>query len=39
MDASFDTTSYDLEFVDSTILLPGSMCRDLSSMDDLAWNF
>ncbi|KAJ6690041.1 hypothetical protein OIU85_006336 [Salix viminalis] len=38
MDASFDTTSYDLEFVDST-LLPGSMCRDLSSMDDLAWNF
>ncbi|CAK7326031.1 unnamed protein product [Dovyalis caffra] len=38
MDASFDTSSYDLDFVDST-LLSGSMCRDLSSMDDIAWNF
>jgi myb proto-oncogene protein len=38
MDASFDTSSYDLELVDST-LFPGSICRDLGSMDDLSWNF
>ncbi|KAG5237332.1 myb-related protein [Salix suchowensis] len=38
MEASFDTSSYDHGLVDST-LFPGSMCHDLSSMDDLAWNF
>ncbi|KAG6758111.1 hypothetical protein POTOM_038447 [Populus tomentosa] len=38
MDAPFDTSSYDLELVDSK-LFPASMCRDLSSMDDLSWNF
>ncbi|KAF9674491.1 hypothetical protein SADUNF_Sadunf10G0132800 [Salix dunnii] len=38
MEASFDTSSYDLGLVDST-LFPGSMCHDLSSMDDLAWDF
>ncbi|KAF2302889.1 hypothetical protein GH714_010302 [Hevea brasiliensis] len=38
MDASFDGSSFGLEFVEST-LLSSSMCRELDSMDDLAWNF
>ncbi|GAV64898.1 Myb_DNA-binding domain-containing protein, partial [Cephalotus follicularis] len=38
MDASFDNSTYDLEFIEST-LMSCSMCRDLSSIDDLAWNF
>ncbi|KAJ4705747.1 MYB transcription factor [Melia azedarach] len=40
MDCSFDSSSFDLEFVDST-LMSGAMCRDFSSisMDDFAWNF
>ncbi|XP_034679221.1 transcription factor MYB26-like [Vitis riparia] len=38
IDVSFDSSSFDLEFVEST-LLSGAICRDLTSMDDLAWNF
>ncbi|KAK9266666.1 hypothetical protein L1049_005502 [Liquidambar formosana] len=38
MDTSFDSSSFDLEFLEST-LMSGTMSRDLSSIDDLAWNF
>lgn len=38
MDASFDSSSFGLEFVEYT-LLSSSTCGDLGSMDDLAWNF
>lgn len=41
MDGSLDSTSFDLGFVEST-LMSGAMCRDnLNSMDDYnyAWNF
>ena len=38
IDVSFDISSFDLELVEST-LLSGAICRDLTSMDDLAWNF
>lgn len=38
MDASFDSSCFGLDFVEST-LFSSSMCRELSSMDDLAWNF
>ncbi|KAL5746656.1 hypothetical protein ACOSP7_027802 [Xanthoceras sorbifolium] len=38
MDSSFDSSSFDFEFVESTFM-SGAICRDLSSMDDFAWNF
>lgn len=38
IDVSFDSSSFDLEFVDST-LMSAAICRDLTSMDNLAWNF
>ncbi|XP_022718156.1 myb-related protein 308-like [Durio zibethinus] len=38
MDASFENCSFDLGLLEST-LFPPAMCRDLSSMDDFAWNF
>ncbi|KAJ0099028.1 hypothetical protein Patl1_19789 [Pistacia atlantica] len=40
IDCSFDSSSFDLEFVESTFM-SGAMCRDLSSIsiDDFAWNF
>ncbi|WRX28618.1 SANT/Myb domain - like 10 [Theobroma cacao] len=38
MDASFDSCSFDLGLLEST-LISAAMCRDLSSMDDFAWNF
>ncbi|XVE99019.1 hypothetical protein REPUB_Repub03eG0160500 [Reevesia pubescens] len=38
MDASFESCSFDLGLLDST-LISAAMCRDLSSMDDFAWNF
>ncbi|KDP40989.1 hypothetical protein JCGZ_03785 [Jatropha curcas] len=38
IDASFDSSGFGLDFVEST-LFSSSMCRELSSMDDLAWNF
>ncbi|XP_059664570.1 transcription repressor MYB6-like [Cornus florida] len=37
-DCPFDGFSFDLEFVEST-LMSGAMCGDLTSMGDLAWNF
>ncbi|XVE74247.1 hypothetical protein DITRI_Ditri12bG0001600 [Diplodiscus trichospermus] len=39
MDASFESCNFDLSLLEST-LMSAAMCpRDLSSMDDLAWNF
>ncbi|KAK3220589.1 hypothetical protein Dsin_014559 [Dipteronia sinensis] len=43
MDSSFDSSSFDLEFAESTLNMSGAICaRDdhlISSMDDFAWNF
>ncbi|XWS16730.1 hypothetical protein CRYUN_Cryun33cG0003100 [Craigia yunnanensis] len=38
LDASFESCSFDLGLLEST-LMSAAMCRDLSSMDDFAWNF
>ncbi|XWS10477.1 hypothetical protein CRYUN_Cryun39dG0083100 [Craigia yunnanensis] len=39
MDASFDSCSFDLGLLESTLMSAAMCTRDLSSMDDLAWNF
>ncbi|KAA8527209.1 hypothetical protein F0562_008562 [Nyssa sinensis] len=40
----YDSCSFDLEFMESTLMsgeicLSGEICRDLTTMDDLAWHF
>ncbi|XVF77784.1 hypothetical protein PTKIN_Ptkin14bG0074400 [Pterospermum kingtungense] len=39
MDASFDSCSFDLGLLESTLMSAEMCTRDLSSMDDFGWNF
>ncbi|EEF45972.1 transcription repressor MYB6 [Ricinus communis] len=39
MDASFDSSSFGFEFVESSMLSNSVLCHELNVMDDLAWNF